>query len=180
MIDNKIIVYFVYDKVTKYTKIGKTNNINNRLKSLSVGNINLRLVYTTDKNNELFYHKKFKNKRIIREWFNLSVDDYKSVFDKKTKIPKSLFYNKKNKFKIIQEIDNNNMKIYTKWIAYYGLVGVTENYEYYDLTTCKKLIKEVHQGSIYYRENGSKKRYSFKKINKTKKLEKIEIINLPF
>ncbi len=77
-------------------------------------------------------------------------------------------------------IDNNNMTIYTKWIAYDGLVGVTENYEYYDLTNCKRLIKEVHQGSIYYRENGSKKRYSFKKINKTKKLEKIEIINLPF
>ena len=180
MFNNKVIVYFVYDKGTKYTKIGKTININNRLKDLSVSNINLRLVYITDKNNELFYHKKFKNKRISGEWFNLSVDDYKSVFDKKTKIPKALFYNKNNEYKIIKEIENNKMQIYTKWIAYNGIIGITENYEYYDLNTNKKLIKEVHQGSIYYRENGSKKRFSFNKINKTKQLKKIEIMNLPF
>lgn len=72
------------------------------------------------------------------------------------------------------------MNIYTNWIAYNELIGITKNYEYYNLKTNKKLIKEVHQGAIYYREYGSKKRYSFNKINKTKQLKEIEIIELPF
>lgn len=72
------------------------------------------------------------------------------------------------------------MIVYTKWVAYNGLVGVTKNYEYYELSTGKILTKEVHQGSIYYRAHKESKRYSFNKINKSKILQIIEIIKLPF
>lgn len=72
------------------------------------------------------------------------------------------------------------MNIYTKWVAYNGKVGITEKGEYYDMSTTVQLHKEVHQGALYYRATSSKKRYSWKKCNKTKEAKKEIIIILPF
>lgn len=72
------------------------------------------------------------------------------------------------------------MQIYTKWISYDGKIGITDNYDYYLMDSAQIMDKEVHQGSIYYRCNSSSKRYSFNKINKTKRLEQKLIFKMPF
>lgn len=72
------------------------------------------------------------------------------------------------------------MQIYTKWTSYNGEIGITANYDYYHIATAQQLTKEVHQGAIYYRGQSCSKRYSLKKINKTKKKEIVEIYKLPF
>lgn len=68
--------------------------------------------------------------------------------------------------------------IFTKWVSL-G-VGITENGDYYELATGKKLNREYFAGAIYYRAVGSSKRYSFKKLNENKILKKVEIIEMPF
>lgn len=61
--------YFVYDKNSKHTKIGKTINIQERIATLKIGNPYLRLVYYTDKHSEEYYHNMFINKWVVGEWF---------------------------------------------------------------------------------------------------------------
>lgn len=72
------------------------------------------------------------------------------------------------------------MQIYTKWISYNGKIGITDKYEYYLMDNAQVMDKEVHQGSIFYRAKSSSKRYSFNKINKTKKLYQKLIFKMPF
>ena len=72
------------------------------------------------------------------------------------------------------------MLIFTTWTCYNGEVGVTLDGEYYEIGTGKKLHQEYHKGALYYRANGSKKRYSWKKCNETKIEKQVEIIQLPF
>jgi hypothetical protein len=72
------------------------------------------------------------------------------------------------------------MVIYTKWVSYNGIIGITIEGNYYEIKTGKKMFREYHNGSLYYRIVGSNKRYSYKKCNETKELKKIEIIELPF
>jgi hypothetical protein len=70
--------------------------------------------------------------------------------------------------------------IFTNWVCYDGKVGVTEAGDYFELCSGVLLKKEVHAGALYYRAVGSKKRYSWRKCNRTKILKRIEIIKLPF
>jgi hypothetical protein len=72
------------------------------------------------------------------------------------------------------------MDIYTTWVSYNGLVGITKDGDYYELNTGLQMFKEVHQGSLYYRAFKSKKRYSYKKCNETKILKAVKIIEIPF
>lgn len=72
------------------------------------------------------------------------------------------------------------MHIYTKWVCYSGEIGITDKGEFFELSTGKQLLRCEHQGSVYYRSYGSKKRYSYKKCNETKELKRVEIILCPF
>jgi hypothetical protein len=72
------------------------------------------------------------------------------------------------------------MNIYTTYVCYDGKIGVTLNGEYYDLERGVLLKREYHNGAIYYRAIGSKKRYSWKKCNETKVEKVVEIIVVPF
>jgi hypothetical protein len=54
------------------------------------------------------------------------------------------------------------MFIFTKYTAYNGLVGISEDGEVYDMKTNRKMKKEVHCGAIYFRSISSSK------IEKTK------------
>jgi hypothetical protein len=72
------------------------------------------------------------------------------------------------------------MYIFTTHLCYDGKIGVTGNGEYYDLETGKRLNREYHNGAIYYRCIGSKKRYSWKKCNDTKIAKSVKIIEMPF
>ena len=78
-------VYFIYDKHTKRTKIGKSTNVNKRLSGLKTSNPDLILVYHTNHKNEDYYHNLFKSKRIVREWFSLTHSDLKIVKGMETK-----------------------------------------------------------------------------------------------
>ena len=72
------------------------------------------------------------------------------------------------------------MTIWTKWVAYNGEIGVTESGEFFEISTGTQLNREYHNGQIKYRKFGSEKRYSWRKLNKTKKLKSVEIIEMPF
>lgn len=72
------------------------------------------------------------------------------------------------------------MDIFTKWLCYDGLVGVTESGEYYEINTGAIMNREVHAGAIYYRAFSSSKRYSWRKCNLTKIEKRLQIIQIPF
>lgn len=56
-------------------KIGKANNVQNRLRSIKTGNPYVELIQTINGNYEKYLHHKYKEKRIIGEWFSLSTAD---------------------------------------------------------------------------------------------------------
>ena len=72
------------------------------------------------------------------------------------------------------------MRIYTTWMAYNGEVGITHSGDYYEMSTGKQMQRCEHQGSLYYRVLGSKKRYSYRKCNKTKIKQRVEVVIMPF
>jgi hypothetical protein len=72
------------------------------------------------------------------------------------------------------------MNIYTTHVCYDSDIGVTFDGKYYELNRGILLKREYHNGAIYYRAIGSKKRYSWKKCNETKVKKIVEIIVVPF
>ena len=99
------MVYLVYDKRTKLTKIGRTSNIKARMNNLKCANPFIVLVYFTDKISEKELHEKYFSKRVKLEWFDLSLSDYIEIIGKKSGLPKSIYY-KKN-IKEIEKISKN-------------------------------------------------------------------------
>lgn len=85
--DKKIgYVYFLRSEKSSYIKIGKSKDIDKRVKMLeyNVGKINiLGFIYNEDYDLiEKQLHAHFKDKRMHGEWFDLSVDDIKIVIEK--------------------------------------------------------------------------------------------------
>ena len=76
-----ISTYVIYDKLTGYSKIGKTTDIKKRLSTLSTSNLNLELLVVLPTNQEKFLHKYFKEKHIEKEWFCLSLSDIEEIKD---------------------------------------------------------------------------------------------------
>jgi hypothetical protein len=77
--NNSDYVYFVYDKHSKKTKISKTKNVKKKFNSLLNINPELKLIYYTNNNTQKFYYSLFKDKKINKDWFNLSNDDLKKI-----------------------------------------------------------------------------------------------------
>ena len=71
---NQTCTYIIKDGSGLF-KIGKTSDINSRLKNLRVGNPLIELVHKIDKDIEEILHKIFEKKRVNGEWFSLSNDD---------------------------------------------------------------------------------------------------------
>lgn len=113
-------VYFVYDKRNKRTKIGKSKNVINRIQSLLTANPDLLLIYYTSNYSESYYHELFKNKRIIGEWFDLDLNDYKLFLPENVEMPHSIFY-KKTKIleKYIKKINTAEMLFIKEFPGYY-------------------------------------------------------------
>lgn len=67
-------IYFIQNKDNKMIKIGKANNIQSRLSSLSCGSASELLligkIYPAIQKDESDYHKRFKDYRIRGEWFD--------------------------------------------------------------------------------------------------------------
>lgn len=74
--------YLIKDSRTGATKIGKSNNPLKREKTLQSDALSLELLYTCDDNIETLLHKKYKDKRIRGEWFNLTDKDIEYIVDK--------------------------------------------------------------------------------------------------
>jgi len=73
-------VYFIKDPVTRLIKIGKTSDLNGRLRTLKqkCGG-DLELIHSIESEDscalEKQMHNHFDNKKVIGEWFDLSDDD---------------------------------------------------------------------------------------------------------
>lgn len=71
---NNYKTYIVTDQ-TGYYKIGKTIDIERRVNDFIISNLTIELVHVINKNIESKLHKKYKDKNISGEWFNLSKED---------------------------------------------------------------------------------------------------------
>jgi len=67
--------YFIRDRSTGMTKIGKAINVERRFKQIRVLNPSTELILVLDKNIELILHHEYEHKRDVGEWFNLTEND---------------------------------------------------------------------------------------------------------
>lgn len=75
-----IKTYLLRHPVTRLTKIGKTVNLGNRYRTLcNMSGAILIKEYIIKKDVELALHKRYKSKRKVGEWFDLSEDDIKDI-----------------------------------------------------------------------------------------------------
>lgn len=79
--------YVIRDRLSGLTKIGKTSNIKTRLSTLSTSNLNLSLLIVESINLEKELHTLFKDKKVKKEWYDLSAEDIEGI--------KELFHYKK-------------------------------------------------------------------------------------
>lgn len=82
--DDKNSFFFTYlaiDQLSKEIKVGKTFDIKTRENVMRTANPRLKIFAKVDKDIESEVHENLKNKRVIGEWFKLSANDLKRVFD---------------------------------------------------------------------------------------------------
>lgn len=68
-IKNPSSLVYLVRSFGNYYKIGKTNNVDNRLRQLKTHNPEITLIGLTDLYSEELLHKKFKDYRVKGEWF---------------------------------------------------------------------------------------------------------------
>lgn len=78
--------YIMYDSTFKAYKIGKSVDPSIREKTLGAQFPNISLFAICQDNIENELHKKYSNKRIRGEWFNLSNDDLKDIMKRGFKV----------------------------------------------------------------------------------------------
>lgn len=71
--------YILSDSNIGLYKIGKSENIKDRIKSLSTGNVYINLVAYIDVDIERELHERFERKRLQGEWFRLSKEEIDEV-----------------------------------------------------------------------------------------------------
>lgn len=79
---SKDICYAIWHEGSKYIKIGKTINIEKRIKQLSTS-ISFKIYYEIlgDSTLENKLHKIFKNKRVKNEWFDVTLEEIKAKIE---------------------------------------------------------------------------------------------------
>lgn len=75
------MVYLIFDSLSKLTKIGTTENLKSRISTLSTANLNLHLLYYTNVNIEKLLHKIYKDKKVKKEWFQLTLQDVENIIE---------------------------------------------------------------------------------------------------
>lgn len=93
--DNNTKTYLIKDTSTGFIKIGKSKNPKNRLKVLSLANMNLELVHVFDFNIENYLHREFKNNSVGGEWFNVSAEEVISLVSSRVDIENEALTDKK-------------------------------------------------------------------------------------
>lgn len=71
--------YFIRDKYTGYIKIGKSINVDKRIKNFRTINPTIELVGVIDSDVELELHREYEHKRQTGEWFNLNNVDVENI-----------------------------------------------------------------------------------------------------
>ena len=71
--------YLMRDANSGHTKIGKSINPKKRENKFKCSNLAISLCYVCDCNVETELHREFADKRIDREWFNLTDEDIKYI-----------------------------------------------------------------------------------------------------
>ena len=75
------MTYLIFDSLSKLTKIGSTKDIQSRMCTLSTSNLNLHLIYCTDANVEKLLHKIYKDRKVKKEWFQLTFQDVENIIE---------------------------------------------------------------------------------------------------
>ena len=84
--NNSTKTYLIKDTSTGLIKIGKSKNPKNRLKMLSLANMNLELIHVFDFNIENYLHREFKNNNVGGEWFSVSAEEVINLVSSKASI----------------------------------------------------------------------------------------------
>lgn len=98
-------VYFIENTKTKHFKIGRTKNVQARIKQLQTGNENhimLRKQIVCDSKIEKMIHRYFEEQKIKSEWFNISIIQ---VYEVCKVIKLALLFRSRK----ILEVSDNNM-----------------------------------------------------------------------
>lgn len=146
-----MVTYLIKSDILNLHKIGKSENLKLRIKSLAslVKDKNLQVVITFDTDIEKFLHDTFKDKHIKGEWFNLNNDDLNFIQNYKPKVSSKY---RKFPFRLKEPIRkkiNTDLIIRTKL----GLdCGVSEktlrNWSDKDSEQFYKLLSEAFQNMI--------------------------------
>ena len=81
-----MFTYVLKDHLSGLTKIGKTKDLEKRLSTMSTSNLNISYILAEELDIERELQLLFKDKKIKKEWFDLSLDDIngiKEIFNKK-------------------------------------------------------------------------------------------------
>ncbi len=107
-------VYFIgEDPYTNKVKIGKTNNVKNRIRTLQTGNpYKLRIIGTiscqdekTMSELEKRLHNELKDKRLVGEWFNVTMDEVVVLHARENGIPAQAI----EQVALIEEVRNEQL-----------------------------------------------------------------------
>ena len=71
--------YFLRDINTGHIKIGKSTNVDERIKNFRVINPSIELMTVVNKDIELELHDEYEHKRITGEWFDLTENDLNNI-----------------------------------------------------------------------------------------------------
>jgi len=78
-LNRKFKTYFIFDINTGYIKIGKSFNVDERIKYFKTINPSIKLLFIITENVELKLHHEYNHKRIVGEWFNLTEIDLTKI-----------------------------------------------------------------------------------------------------
>ena len=111
-------VYLIFDPFSKLVKIGKSENPIKRLATIKNANPFAELFFYSDKFTEKELHEKFKDKRVMLEWFNLDKKDLYSITNSYQLIPKKLHYSNSLKFEKRQKKIEKANSLFTESYNY--------------------------------------------------------------
>lgn len=151
------------DTISGLIKIGKSVNVEYRLKQHQTSNPYCKLLFYTDKFSESHFHQKFKNDRVIGEWFNLSRLQLKQILNTKINVVLVDF----------------NVKEYIEIDGYY-FIGIEGLYFHSDkFWFNEEEVKQVYNnGSLSILLYGTSKK-SIKKLRKQARRCRIKLFTEP-
>ena len=76
----KFSTYILQDNGNKLYKIGRTTNFEKRISVIKTSNPLLKIIGISERDIESELHEKYKNNRMIREWFSFTEKEINYIF----------------------------------------------------------------------------------------------------